>query len=394
MKRVLLTAAAAAAASTAPGIALAQSSVTLYGIVDAGFTYTSNSKGSSQIALTGGNESASRWGVRGSEDLGGGLNAIFTLEAGFNPANGTMGQNGTEFRRLAFVGLSSPYGTVTLGRQYSSQADFVNPMSAGATWAASGAGYGTHPADLDNLNNSNRINNSVKYQSVTWRGLSFGGLYSFGGQPGSLARNQVWSLGAGYTSGPLSLAAGYLYVSRPNFSFWGDKANDTTTGSNIANPIISGYASAGAEHIVAAGAQYAFGPATASVVYTNTRFTDLGSVDVAGLAPNGAGNGSHATFNSAELNLRYQATPALMFALSYDYTNGTGVGNGSAVYHTVDFGATYALSKRTDLYAVGVFQHAAGVDSTGHRAVAAIIGSTPSTSAVQTVVTAGIRHRF
>lgn len=391
MKKILLAAALLAASS----FALAQNSVTLYGVVDAGFTYTSNAKGSHQIALTGGNESASRWGVRGSEDLGGGLSAIFTLEAGFNVVNGTMGQNGTEFGRQAFVGLSSPsYGTVTLGRQYSSQADYVNPLVAGASWAAAGAGYGTHPADLDNLNNSNRINNAIKYRSTTWNGLSFGALYSFGGQPGSIAQNQVWSLGAGYANGPLTLAAGYLYVNRPNFSFWGDKANDSKTASNIANPIISGYASAGSEHILAAGVQYVFGQATVAAIYTNTRFENLGSVAVAGLTPTEAGYTGHATFNSAEVNLRYQLTPALMLAFAYDYTNGTGVGNGSAVYHTVDLGATYALSKRTDLYAVGVYQHAAGTDSTGRPAVAALIGSTPSTRAAQTVVTTGIRHRF
>lgn len=391
MKKILLVSASLAACN----LANAQSSVTLYGVVDAGFTYTSNDKGSSQTALTGGNESASRWGMRGTEDLGGGLSAIFTLEAGFNPANGTMGQNGTEFGRQAFVGLSSAtYGTTTLGRQYSSQADYVNPLSAGATWAGSGAGYGTHPADLDNLNNSNRINNAIKYQSPTWNGLSFSGLYSFGGQPGSMGRNQIWSIGAGYLNGPLTLAAGYLSVNRPNYSFWGDKANDSTTASNIASPIISGYASAGSTNIVAAGAQYVFGNATVAAVYTNTRFGNLGSVAVQGLSPTEAGYTGHATFNSGELNVRYQLTPALMLAVSYDYTNGTGVDNGSAVYHTVDLGATYALSKRTDFYAVGVYQHAAGTDSTGQRAVAAIIGSTPSSGAVQTVVTVGIRHRF
>ena len=58
------------------GVAHAQSSVTLYGIADAGFVYNSNVKGGRQIALVGGNEGANRWGVIGSEDLGGGLKAI------------------------------------------------------------------------------------------------------------------------------------------------------------------------------------------------------------------------------------------------------------------------------------------------------------------------------
>src|ERR1700722_13901804 len=91
----------------------AQNSVTLYGIIDTGFTYTHNSGGSaSQFAMTSGNESGSRWGLKGSEDLGGGLKTIFQLENGFNSTTGKLGQNGREFGRQAFVGLSgSGWGT-------------------------------------------------------------------------------------------------------------------------------------------------------------------------------------------------------------------------------------------------------------------------------------------
>src|SRR6201992_3012784 len=91
----------------------AQSSVTLYGIIDAGLTYTNNQGGSHNFKETSGSINGSRWGMRGSEDLGGGLKAIFTLENGFNITNGTLGQGGREFGRQAFVGLSSDrFGTV------------------------------------------------------------------------------------------------------------------------------------------------------------------------------------------------------------------------------------------------------------------------------------------
>jgi predicted porin len=95
----------------------AQSSVTLYGIVDAGFRYNSNAGGKSQFAIAGGNESASRFGVTGTEDLGGGYKTVFTLESGFTTTTGAM-QAGLMFGRQAFVGVATPYGTVTLGRQY------------------------------------------------------------------------------------------------------------------------------------------------------------------------------------------------------------------------------------------------------------------------------------
>ena len=70
----------------------AQSSVTLYGIADGGFTYTSNAAGKHLYAFTSGNVSADRWGLKDIEDLGAGLQAIFTIEAGFNIGNGTITQ--------------------------------------------------------------------------------------------------------------------------------------------------------------------------------------------------------------------------------------------------------------------------------------------------------------
>ncbi len=164
MKKTLMVAALTGVFATA---AHAQSSVTLYGLIDAGITYTNNQDGHINFKMTSGSVNGSRWGLRGSEDLGGGLKAIFTLENGFNIANGKLGQNGREFGRQAFVGLSSnQYGAVTLGRQYDSVVDYVGPL------ALTGTQYGgtqfAHPFDNDNLDNSFRINNSVKYQSVNY----------------------------------------------------------------------------------------------------------------------------------------------------------------------------------------------------------------------------------
>src|ERR1700758_2108659 len=99
----------------------AQSSVTLYGLIDAGITYTNNQHGQKNFQATSGDINGSRFGLRGAEDLGGGLKAIFTLENGFSIQNGQLGQGGRLFGRQAFVGLSSDsYGTLTVGRQYDS----------------------------------------------------------------------------------------------------------------------------------------------------------------------------------------------------------------------------------------------------------------------------------
>ncbi len=127
MNKKVLTAAILA---TLGGTAHAQSSVTLYGLIDAGISYVNNSKtstGSDKLfKYDDGVAQGSRWGLRGTEDLGGGLKAIFVLENGFNSGNGTLGQGGAMFGRQAFVGLSkTDVGSLTFGRQYSFTTDYL-----------------------------------------------------------------------------------------------------------------------------------------------------------------------------------------------------------------------------------------------------------------------------
>src|ERR1700682_2295193 len=131
MKKTLIVAALSGVFATA---AHAQSSVTLFGLIDAGITYTNNQGGHSNWQATDGAVQTSRWGLRGAEDLGGGLKAIFTWDTGFNVMNGTFRQNSREFGRQAFVGLSSDqFGSVTLGRQYDSVVDYLGPLALART---------------------------------------------------------------------------------------------------------------------------------------------------------------------------------------------------------------------------------------------------------------------
>src|SRR3979411_1464850 len=133
MKKTLLLALLTGIFATA---AHAQSSVTLYGLIDTGLTYTANQKepgptaGHSKFGMTDASINPARFGLRGSEDLGGGLKAVFTLENGFTLTNGALGQHGLLFGRQAFAGLSSnQFGTVTLGRQYDSMVDYLAPLA-------------------------------------------------------------------------------------------------------------------------------------------------------------------------------------------------------------------------------------------------------------------------
>jgi predicted porin len=388
-------AAGAVVLAAVPGAAWAQSSVTLYGIVDVGMAYTSNAGGHQQYALTSGVGSGSRFGMRGTEDLGGGNQALFVLENGFAPTTGKLGQNGTFFGRQAYVGMSGGWGTLTLGRTHSNTYDLVSPLVSGATWAASGAGYGTHPADLDNLNTTNRINNAIKYMSANYAGLQFGAMYSLGGVAGNFTRNQILSLAAAYQRGPVTLAAGYLDARDPNYSLWGDKAGDSTTASNITSPVLAGFATAGDERVITAAGAYAIGAATVGLVYSRTRFGDLGSVQVSGLtATENAYRGS-TYFDSGEVNLKYQVSPVLLLGVAYAYTRGGDVeSRGDAYYQQVNLGMDYLFSKRTDVYAITVLQKAGGVNSTGQAAVAAINGATASSTDRQLVAAVGLRHRF
>lgn len=120
----------AGAMAFASAAAHAQSSVTLFGLIDDSMVYSSNQKGSSNYQINNGTLSTSRWGLRGKEDLGGGLSAVFWLENGFDVNSGGFKNGGDLFGRQAYVGLSNPYGTLTFGRQYDFVVDYIAPSTA------------------------------------------------------------------------------------------------------------------------------------------------------------------------------------------------------------------------------------------------------------------------
>ncbi|MCX4163164.1 MULTISPECIES: porin [Paraburkholderia] len=167
----------------------AQSSVTLYGIIDTGFEYVTNigpkkSSGVHVPTLTA--SLPSLWGLRGKEDLGGGLSAVFVLESGFAPSQGTLNQGGRLFGRQAYVGLSGSWGTVTLGRQYSQIFWALLPEDTLAPniYAA---------ADLDPYLTQPRVDNAITYTFKS-SGLTVGVTYSLG-------RDAVDSAAAGGCAG-------------------------------------------------------------------------------------------------------------------------------------------------------------------------------------------------
>ncbi|RAS38062.1 porin [Paraburkholderia bryophila] len=382
MKKTLMVAALTGVFATA---AQAQSSVTLYGLIDAGITYTNNQHGHSNWQETSGSVNGSRWGLRGAEDLGGGLKAIFTLENGFGINDGTLKQGGREFGRQAFVGLASDqFGAVTLGRQYDSMVDYVGPL------ALTGTQYGgtqfAHPFDNDNLNNSFRVNNSVKYQSVNYGGFKFGALYGFSNQADGFANNRAYSAGASYNWGGLNVAAAYLQLNS-------NGATGAAAAFNSGGAVSSDNTFfAGRQQTWGAGANYAFGPATVGLVYSQTNLSGLAGIG-AGASGQSAGvggfGGGSAHFQNFEANARYALTPAVSIAGSYTYTKASLAGT-RPHWNQFNLQTAYALSKRTDVYLQGEYQQV----NDGAIVDADINGLAASGNNKQVAVTAGLRHRF
>jgi predicted porin len=379
MKKTTLALAALALAAT--GSARAQSSVTLYGLVDAGVVYVNNQSGHANLETVTGPTNGSRFGLRGSEDLGGGLSAVFTLENGFDVSNGKMLQNSRLFGRQAYVGLSDKrYGTLTLGRQYDPMTEIIGKFAATSMWAW----LGTHPGDFDDLNSTFRVNNAVKYRSPVIAGLQVTGLFAPGGVAGTFAANRVYAFGLHYQRGPFSAALAYDAIDDPSTSVLDGALAPGAAGyaSPSKTPEFGGYASASAWKIFGAALGYRIGDGVVHLVYTNTRFQDI-------VRTASTPNAGTAVFNSYEINGRYAVTPVFSLGASYDYTAA-----GKANYQQVDFGPNYKLSKRTDIDLVGIWQHASGIDSTGHRAVAAITTLGQSSTPTQVAVKLSLRHRF
>ncbi len=377
MKKTLMVAALTGVFATA---AHAQSSVTLYGLIDAGITYTNNQGGHSNWKETSGSVNGSRWGLRGAEDLGGGLKAIFTLENGFSIANGTLGQNGREFGRQAFVGLSSDqFGSITLGRQYDSVVDFLGPL------ALTGTQYGgtqfAHPFDNDNLDNTFRVNNSVKYTSANYDGFKVGAQYGFSNEAGGFSDNREYSVGASYNYGPLNVAGAYLQLNN------GGSLN-TAGAINGDNPFLAGH-----QRIFGGGISYAFGPATVGFIFTQTMLDNATAITNPGTQGAGALalSDGHVRFTNYEVNGRYNLTPALSLAANYTYTDSR-IDGVKPKFHQVDLQTAYALSKRTDVYLQGEYQHVTGTDGTAGGAT--INGVGVSSTSNQVSATVGVRHRF
>lgn len=376
----------------------AQSSLTLYGILDEALQFNTNNAhivggrnvGGRQWSLNSlSGPHGSRWGIKGAEDLGGGTRAVFTLESGINLNSGAFAQGGTAFGRQAYVGLSNrQYGNLLLGRQYDSVNDYVARLGFGLS------GYGgiDHPGDLDNMGHTSHINNTIKYASPTIDGFAFGGTFSLGGVSGSVVQNGGYSLGARYAMGPFKIGAAYEVFRNPsavggalNSNADAVSPDRTTIFGTLNSGYLAGTQPATSWQLAAIAGTYNLGAATLGLAWTNVRYGNIGRY-----------NGTTATFNDIEAHGVYQFTRALSMAVEYNYLKGNAVSGdiGDQTYHQAMVLTNYALSKSTNIYASATVQFAAGTNSVGAPAVADISSTGDSSNNRQLLLRLGLRHSF
>ena len=334
MKKTLL---AAVVCGSVPFAAMAQSSqVSMYGIMDAALSHEdTGAADGSRTVLNSGNQSSSRIGFKGTEELGEGLNALFNIEAGVSLDTGAG--DSVLFGRRAVVGLEGGFGMLTVGREYSPVADVAKMSDI--------LGQGFYGSNLYAFNFlTRRLSNSVNYQSPSLGGATLMATYS-AGEKNNGPSGDLMGLGATYKLGDLQLGAAYHSIERI------DAGNDT---------------------------EYALGAAY-----------KLGNVSVMGgyLVADPEGG---AKFSEANIGASLAMGPSTFYAnVQHDRLDGGARGTGFTIAYA------YALSKRTNLYAsyatkrnnsMAVF----GINASSTRVVppATAPGADPS------ALTVGIRHTF
>jgi len=402
MKKISLLAALTGAFAVT---AHAQSSVTLYGLLDAGVSYSNNvntgvGSGSGDARFASGLMSSDRWGIKGSEDLGGGLKAVFNLENGFNIGTGSMSQGGREFGRNAYVGLASDTaGTVTLGRQNEFMYDWLGHVSF-ENYNGDGGNAFTSVMSNNNFQGNFRVDNSVKYTSANYSGLTFGGLYGFSNQADGFANNRAYSFGANYNNGPLKASLAYT-----QFNNGGGVANAAGGAVDTSSTTDSPF-SAQLMRSFGGGLTYAFGPANVGFVVTHTKLEDAtGFAAENGAGPSGSTTvpGADVSFTNYEVYGHYNLTPAWTLGTAYTYTDGkynSAAGAASPKWNQVSLLSSYALSKRTSVYGLATYEHLSGGFAPGTAGIpitfedASSYSGGTSGSTNQVVIGAGLKTLF
>lgn len=334
MKKSLI----ALAVLAASGASFAQSSVTLYGLADVWFGSSkleANGSSDTTTAVDSGGLNTSRWGVKGSEDLGGGLKANFQLEQGFDISTGAA-QDGTKaFNRQAWVGLSGGFGEVQLGKVWTSYDDIrsgandtygANIASSFSTWL----GY------------SDRTNNGIKYTSPSFGGFSGSLTYALGeDKTATVDASSVTSLGVQYSAGPVFV--GYAHQEQKQSGVNGVFSAlpgfvTAAVGTQLTNALFGSLAIQGKTTYDLIDGSYDFGVAKVVGGYNHVKQTVVGMTGDA---------------TAKEFNLGVEVPVSQSLNVGLGYARSDVESGGQDAFNTKGFSAAaiYSLSKRTSVYA-------------------------------------------
>lgn len=352
----LATACVATGLSLTVADASAQSSVTIYGILDAGVEYVnhvSNSGSGSVFRLNTGNRVNSRLGFKGSEDLGGDLRAIFTLESGIAMNNGSLQQGGRLFGRQAFVGLESRrYGTLMLGRQMTPIYRYFLPLDP--------LNYSSYGLPAQDAQFVGRADNSAAYLG-RYGSFETNLLYSFGYDstvengaqvPGEFRVGKQYDIGARYLQGPANVT--FVYEQRQGQSI--------ATADDDERRFLAGGSYEISKATLYAGYELLMNDVPTTLSASPSQYMVFGGV-------------------------RYQMTPFVSVSAAGYYHSYRDV---SAHALSSGVNADYALSKRTTLYVDVTY-----VTNSRNAALSATGSTTPVVKGEnQFAAAVGIVHRF
>ncbi len=374
MKKTLL---AAALIVGFAGVAQAETSVTLYGILDGGIGYQqvknmpdvtyrgqTNVTKATKFGLIDGVQSGNRWGMKGTEDLGNGLRAVFQLESGFGLRDGNQGQGGRLFGRQATLGLASDaWGQLDVGRQTNVASKYFPGIADpfGASFGQANGGTSFTAA------NTVRFDNMIMYQTPNFSGFQFGLGYSFntsGAQTYNVAdsnTNQTAiTTGLRYANGPIGLVATYDRVhTKDGFSGGKETFQAWSLGGSYDFEVVKLHLGFGQTKDGVFAGQ---GMPLDGVVSLG------GNTYIDGLKFNSYIAGVSAPLGNGKIMASWQMADPTSEPTGFDLEK-------QQVY---SIGYTYNLSKRTNVYAIGSYaKNAAMIDGVK-----------------STLVGVGMRHQF
>jgi predicted porin len=323
MKRFVSLASGAVLSCASIAPVFAQSSVTLYGVLDNGFVYQNAGGNNSAIKAVPGGLFSTRYGFKGTEDIGGGLHVNFQLEQAFSGQTGAATDPTKAFNRLAFVGMSGGFGEVRFGLQNTPQYDVLQ-AAMDPSWVKSIASP---------MNNFNaliiRANNGISYYTPTFGGLNAKFMVAL--RDGTTATGNgvgLYNVVVQYINGPLNVAAGYERGDEPSVGAGGSYS-------------LAGGASAGPGAVLSvfnAGASYAIGANRIWLAYHTENLTNTPKYQ------------QHDVYQISD---SYQIDPFSLLSLMYGYLHDrTGKGNNAQELGLL---FEYSLSKSTELYTAAGF---------------------------------------